>query len=162
MTPRTMTWIGATLVVLGIVGHILRFTVPPSELASKGARAVGQVLFKDSRPDNAGGFVYTVTFVFADATKKNYQVQRIVPNKGVWDALKTGGDVRVVYLPDRPEEASIEGAEGLARPHDAAYAYLAWTAIIVGAIMLVLALRQANAQLGSGASAQGSGRSRGG
>lgn len=134
-------WVGIGLIVLGLVVHAARAFVPPSELAKKGSRALGQVLFKDSRPAGDGTFTYTVTFVFPDATQRNYQVTRTVPDKAVWDRLKTGAEVRVLYMPDRPEEASIEGAEGLVRPKDAAYAFLAWSAIILGAIFCVLALR---------------------
>ncbi len=142
MTTRGQTLLGGALVLVGVGIHVARLAVPPSELARKGAQSVGQVLFKDSRPDSEGRFVYTVTFVFPDASQRNYQVERVVPDKGVWDRLKTGAEVKVRYMPGRPEEASIEGAEGLARPRDAAYAYLAWSAILAGVVVLAMALRR--------------------
>lgn len=143
MSVRARVVLGTVLIVIGIIIHAYRMFVPPSELAQKGIRTTGQVLFKDSRPGPDNSFMYTVTFVFADANQRNYQVSRSVPDKGVWDRLKTGAEVPVVYLPERPAEASIQGAEGLVRPRDAAYAYLAWSAILAGTVFLALAFRSA-------------------
>jgi len=141
LTVRTRAAVGIVLIVTGLSVHAYRIIVPPSELAQKGVRTTGQVLFKDSRPGPDKTFTYTVTFVFADANQRNYQVSRSVPDKGVWDNLKTGSEVPVLYMPERPEEASIAGAEGLLRPRDAAYAYIAWSAILAGSVLLVLAFR---------------------
>lgn len=145
MNTRTQLTVGALLFVLGIGLQAFRMLVPPSELAKRGSRAVGQVLYKDSRPAPDGGFVYTVTFVYPDVTHRNYQISRVVPDKRTWDRLKAGGEVRVLYMPDQPLKASIEGGEELVRPHDAAYAYLAWSAILAGGVMGWLAFRQTSA-----------------
>lgn len=149
MRRPSLLVIGIVLIVLAIAGMVAQSLVPPSELAKKGIRTFGEVLFKDSRPDSEGRFTYTVTFVFQDASQRNHQVTRVVPDKGVWDALKTRQEVRVLYMPGRPEEASIQGAEGLARPHASAYAFLTWSAILAGAVLIVLALRSGAAS-GSG------------
>jgi hypothetical protein len=141
MKGGTRFIIPVALIAAGIIGMVLQAAVPPSELARKGVRALGEVQFKDSRPDDAGRFVYTVTFVFPDAAQRNHQVTRVVPDKGVWDRLRARQEVRVLYMPDRPDEASIEGAEGLARPHGTAYAFLSWSAILAGVVLGVVFLR---------------------
>jgi hypothetical protein len=138
--PSTLV-IGASLFVAGIAGLAAQALVPPSKLAQEGQRTLGEVLFKDSRPGADGTFTYSVTFVFPDSDRRNHQVTRVVPDKAVWDRLRTRQEVRVRYMPQRPEEASIEGAEGLARPHAAAYAYVAWSAILAGGVMAFLALK---------------------
>jgi len=136
--------VGSLLVLGGIACHAWRMAVPPSELARKGSRSLGQILFKDSQPAADGKFTYSVTFVFADATHRNFQVTRVVPDKGEWDRLRTGAEVWVRYMPGNPEDASIAGAEGIARPHDAAYAFIAWSAIVFGVAVLAWSFRQAN------------------
>ncbi len=141
MAMRTRLLLALALVVAGIIGLALLSVVPPSELAKKGVRTNGEVLFKDSRPGADGSFTYTVTFVFPDASQRNHQVTRIVPDKRIWESLSARQDVKVLYMPDRPEEASIAGAEGLARPHAQAYAFLCWSSIIAGFVVGVLALR---------------------
>lgn len=145
MNQRRLVAVGIVLLIAGIGTHVARLTVPPSELARTGVRTLGQVLFKDSRPGPDGTFTYSVTFVFADATQRNYQVTRLVPDKAIWDELKTGAEVRVLYMPADPEQASIAGAEGLARPRDAAYAFLAWSAMVAGLVLLGMAFRRASA-----------------
>lgn len=138
-------WIGIALVLAGMAGLAAQAIVPPSELARKGIRTFGEVLFKDSKPADDGTFTYTVTFVFADATQRNHQVTRVILDKARWDRLKTRQEVRVVYLPGAPDQASIEGAEGLARPRSGAYAYLSWSAILLGAVLIAVAVRSASA-----------------
>ncbi len=144
MSARRTGILGAAALIAGIGVHLARALVPPSELASRGVPAVGQVLFKDSRPDAEGRFVYVVTFVYQGPERKNYQVTRVVPDKAVWDRLQTGAEVKVRYLPGRPEEASIIGAEGLVRRGDAAYSFLGWSLMLAGACLLFLAFRKAN------------------
>ncbi|NUQ71014.1 MAG: DUF3592 domain-containing protein [Chthonomonadales bacterium] len=141
MTARKRYIAAMVLVLVGIGIHAYRWIIPPSELAKSGLRTRGEVLFKDSRPAEGGSDTYIVTFVFPDQMNRNHQVMRVVPDKGVWDRMKAGGEVRVVYMPDRPDEASIEGAEGLARPHDAAYAFVGWSAVLAGLLMAWLGVR---------------------
>lgn len=141
MRARTKYTTALLLAATGIAGLVLQSVVPPSDLAKKGVRTLGEVLFKDSRPGADGSFTYLVTFVYPDASQRNHQVTRVVPDKGTWDRLKAGQEVKVLYMPDRPDEASIAGAEGLARPHAAAYAFVSWTAIVAGVVLAVLTLR---------------------
>ena len=145
MNARTRYGIAIGLIAAGIAGLVLMSIVPPSELAKRGVQTHGEVLFKDSRPAADGSFTYTVTFVYPDATQRNHQVTRIVPDKSVWDGLRARQDVRVVYMPDRPDEASILGAEGLARPHARAYAFAGWSAIFAGILLGFLTLRSGEA-----------------
>jgi hypothetical protein len=87
---------------------------------------------------------YNVTFIFPDSSGRNHQVTRAVFDKGVWDSLRANQEVKVYYLASDPEQAAIQGTEGLAVPHGAALRFVGWTLILAAAGCGVAAFRRAN------------------
>jgi len=106
-----------------------------SEVARRGIKTEGQVLMKDSVPDGKGGTLLTVRFVYRDAQNKNQMADNRLLDAGLWESLKRDQYVRVYYLPDRPGQAYIDGAEGLVPPHASALKFLAYS-MLLGSIPL--------------------------
>jgi hypothetical protein len=102
-----------------------------SELARRGIQTIGTVQLKDSRPSQDGGLIYTITFIFADANKKNHRVERRAYDLGLWERLKANQELRVYYLPENPEVASFVGGELMTSPASSSLRFIAWSALIV-------------------------------
>jgi hypothetical protein len=134
---RTHLWIIAAVLTVGSI-YILFFHSPGarSELVERGVRGYGSVHSKDTRPGPNGETQYMVTFIYQDSMNKNHMVTQQVYSSGQWDSFKPGQDVHVVYLPNDPDKASIEG---LAAQQSSALRFLAWTALIAGLIVGYLA-----------------------
>ena len=143
--------IGAVLIVVGAVLLWVLPTAAPSELGSRGVHSLGQVQMKDSQPADGGKLVYTVTFIFPDTMGRNHMVTRQVYDVGLWDRLKVGSEIKVRYLPEKPEEASFGGAEGMASPRGRAVSFVGWSALIAGVVVCWMAFRSAEARARAGA-----------
>ena len=111
-----MARIGAGLVVLIAAAYVIWFYVPggQSELKRLGAQTEGSVQYKDSPPGTDGRPIMQVAFMFQDGSRLNRIVTRTVYDAAVWQKLQPGSKLRVFYLPDKPDSASFEGAEGMA------------------------------------------------
>lgn len=132
MSPKS--WWAVTVVLAVLAGLLLLVVVPwgQTPISTRGTHTVGSVQMKDQSTDPANPG-YAVTFLFMDTMHRNHQVTRTVANKGQWDSLRPGGDIKVYYLPEKPEEATIEGAAGMGSPHAAAFGFLGWTLVLAAA-----------------------------
>jgi hypothetical protein len=79
--------------------------------------------------------------MFQDGARMNRIVTRTVYDAAVWQTLQPGSKLRVFYLPDKPDSASFEGAEGMASPRSAALKFLSVTMLIVGHVLLIMGIK---------------------
>ncbi|MCX6361773.1 MAG: hypothetical protein NT029_18370 [Armatimonadetes bacterium] len=138
MAPMARIGAGAVLVI--VAAYLMWFYVPggQSELKRLGAQTEGSVQYKDSPPGTDGRPILQVAFMFQDGARMNRIVTRTVYDAAVWQTLQPGSKLRVFYLPDKPETASFEGAEGMASPRSAALRFLSVSMIIAGLAIAAL------------------------
>jgi hypothetical protein len=137
---RTHLWILTILLVGG--AFAIWFVYLPTrqtDLQQRGKIGYGTVQLKDSRPIADGSMVYTLTFIFTDEQNRNHQVTVQMLDKGRWDSLKEKQDIKVRYLPEDPEHASLEGGERMVVPHSSALSFVAWSLLIAGIVAGVYA-----------------------
>ncbi|MCC6727989.1 MAG: hypothetical protein IT208_01490 [Chthonomonadales bacterium] len=138
---------GKALAVILVVGamYVLLVGLPGTrtELARRGVREIGEVQLVDTQAGPGGASVHTVTFIFADTMKRNHQVTRAVYDTGLWQRLKPGSEVAVYFLPEKPDQASIAGAEGYSAPAPPSVRFVAWTALVAGIVLAVRVFRPA-------------------
>lgn len=128
--------------LLLVASLVLLFWVIPggtTDLAKRGIRTEATVQLADSKPGPNGESEMTVTFIFQDSMRRNRQVTRRMFDQGRWSELKPGKEIKVIYLPENPDGASLEGGEGLASKQSATLTYVAWSALIVGAFLTLRA-----------------------
>ncbi|HSV73642.1 MAG TPA: DUF3592 domain-containing protein [Chthonomonadales bacterium] len=138
--------VGAALIALGVALLWVLPVLAPSEIRARGVESRGQVQMKDSVPGAGGDLTYTVTFIFPDTMGRNHMVTRPVYDVGLWERLEVGSEVKVRYLPEDPEAASFQGAEGMGPRRGRAASFAGWSALIAGAAVCWLAFRAAEAK----------------
>lgn len=138
-----MARIASGVIVLLVAAYLMWFYVPggQSELKRMGAQTEGSVQYKDSPPGTDGRPILQVAFMFQDGARMNRIVTRTVYDAAVWQTLQPGSKLRVFYLPDKPDSASFEGAEGMASPRSAALMFLSVTMLIVGHVLLIMGIK---------------------
>lgn len=138
-----MARIASGVIVLLVAAYLMWFYVPggQSELKRMGAQTEGSVQYKDSPPGTDGRPILQVAFMFQDGARMNRIVTRTVYDAAVWQTLQPGSKLRVFYLPDKPDSASFEGAEGMASPRSAALKFLSVTMLIVGHVLLIMGIK---------------------
>lgn len=139
---RTRLWIITALLIAGFIG--IRFVYIPSrhtDLQRRGKTGYASVTAKDSHPVADEDMVYTITFIFPDEQNRNHQVTVRMLDKGRWDSLKVKDDVKCRYLPEDPENASLEGAERMIAPHSSALGFIAWSLFFASAVTGYFAYR---------------------
>jgi hypothetical protein len=134
-------WIIAALMVMAAF-FFLFYYLPKgkTEIEKKGVKEDATVRLKDSQPMGDGRILFTVTFVYEDAKKKNHMVTNQLSDAGLWESFKENQTVKCYYLPDKPETAYIPGCDAIvpeggtaaqqvqvSAPHSGALRFLAWT-----------------------------------
>ena len=134
-------WLIAALLTFTAL-FVLFFYLPrgKTEIEKKGVREEATIQLKDSQPMGDGRTLYTVSFVYPDAQKKNHIITNQLSDGALWDSFKTGQFVKVYYLPSKPEQAFIPGCDAIvpegsttakpvivSAPHSGALRFLAWS-----------------------------------
>lgn len=113
MSPKTL-WILAVLFTIGAI-FLFFFHLPGtrSEMEKRGTREDGTIVMKDSLPMGDGNTIYKVMFVYVDAKKQNHSIWNQMSDAGLWNSLEEKKTVKIYYLPDRPDQAIIPGADAV-------------------------------------------------
>lgn len=139
---RTSLWILTALLIGAMIA--IEFVYMPSrqtDLQRRGKIGYASVTAKDSHPVAEEEMVYTISFIFPDDQNRNHQVTVRMLDKGRWDSLKVKDDIKCRFLPEDPENASIEGGERMVAPHSSALGFVAWTLFFAGVITGYFAYR---------------------
>jgi hypothetical protein len=134
-------WIIAAFMTFSAM-FVLFFYLPKgkTEIEKKGVKEEATIQLKDSQPMGDGRILFTVSFVYQDAQKKNHMVTNQLSDAGLWDSFKTNQIVKCYYLPTKPDMAFIPGCDAIvpegastaqpvqvSAPHSNALRFLAWT-----------------------------------
>lgn len=103
--------------------------------SNKARISQGRIIAKASEPGRRGRTHYVATVRFKDAGGKLQRVDNRY-DQAVWAGIKPGKKVKVRYLPDDPQNAVAEGAEGSTK-RDPALDYGILAALSLGGVALL-------------------------
>lgn len=133
----------ALLFLGGLAGVVLVWGawLSDSRLLASGPRAEAQVVRKEFLRSADGDSDYILHYRFTPAAGPTLVVQRNVP-RGLWDSMREGSSIRVVYSPDDPRRSFPEGA-GVTSPWVPIVGSLVFGALAAlgGSILFGLAFR---------------------